>query len=76
MADMKSKMPDLKEIGAIAGKLFKDLKTSVTEIIHDYKEKHADKPEAHHHAKKTSTETPHTEEKPKAKRTPKAKTEK
>ncbi len=41
MSDMKSKMPDLKELGQITSKLFKDIKTSVTEIIDDYKQKHA-----------------------------------
>ena len=39
MSDFKSKLPDLKEVTAIAGKLFKDLKTSVSEIMSDYKEK-------------------------------------
>ena len=42
MSDFKSKLPDLKEVSAIAGKLFKDLKTSVSEIMSDYKEKHAE----------------------------------
>jgi len=39
MNDFKSKLPDLKELGAITGKLFKDLKTSVEENIDDYKKK-------------------------------------
>lgn len=39
MSDFKSKLPDLKELGSITGKLFKDIKTSVTEIVKDYKEK-------------------------------------
>jgi len=34
-----SKLPDLKEIGQIAGKLFTDIKKSVTEICQDYKSK-------------------------------------
>lgn len=38
MSDMKSKMPDLKELAAMTGKLFNDIKTSVSEIIQDYKE--------------------------------------
>ena len=42
MSDLKSKLPDLKEIGDITGKLFNDLKKSVTEIIKDYKKKHAE----------------------------------
>ena len=39
MNDFKSKMPDLKELSSMAGKLFKDVKTSVSEIIDDYKTK-------------------------------------
>lgn len=42
MGDFKSKLPDLKEVVQITGKLFKDIKTSVGEIITDYKQKHAD----------------------------------
>ena len=42
MGDFKSKLPDLKEVMQITGKLFKDLKTSVGEIVSDYKQKHAD----------------------------------
>lgn len=41
MSDFKSKLPDLKELGDITGKLFKDIKSSVSEIINDYKAKHA-----------------------------------
>jgi hypothetical protein len=37
MGDMKSKMPDLKELASMTGKLFNDIKTSVGEIIQDYK---------------------------------------
>lgn len=40
MSDLKSKLPDLNELGSMAGKLYKDLKTSVVEIIDDYKKKH------------------------------------
>lgn len=40
MADMKSMMPDLKDVTSIASKLFKDVKKSVGEIISEYKEKH------------------------------------
>lgn len=39
MSDLKSKMPDLKEVTSIAGKFYKDMKTSVCEIIDDYKKK-------------------------------------
>ena len=34
-----SKFPDLNEITSIAGKLFTDIKRSVTEIVHEYQEK-------------------------------------
>ena len=40
MSDLKSKLPDLNELGSMAGKLYNDLKTSVCEIIDDYKKKH------------------------------------
>ncbi len=39
-----SKMPDLKEIGAMAGKLFTDVKKSIGEIITDYKSKRPEAP--------------------------------
>lgn len=40
MSEQKSKMPDLNEIMGMAGKLFKDIKESVCEIVDDYKNKH------------------------------------
>ena len=39
MAD-KSKLPDMKEISNMAGKLYQDVKKSVTEIYDDYKTNH------------------------------------
>jgi len=39
MSDMKSKLPDLAELGNMAGKLFKDVKSSVCEIADAYKAK-------------------------------------
>ena len=39
MSDMKSKLPDLAELGNMAGKLFKDVKNSVCEIADAYKAK-------------------------------------
>lgn len=42
MSDFKSKLPDLKELSSMTSKLFKSIKTSVEEIIHDYKEKRAE----------------------------------
>ncbi len=41
MSEPKSKMPDLKELASMTSKLFGDIKTSVTQIIHDYKEQRA-----------------------------------
>lgn len=42
MSDFKSKLPDLKELSSMSSKLFHGIKSSVTEIIHDYKEKRAE----------------------------------
>lgn len=42
MGDFKSKLPDLKELGSMTGKLFQDVKKSVGDIIKDYKEKRAE----------------------------------
>ena len=52
MSDLKSKLPDPKELTGMAGKLFGDVKKSVVEIIGIYKEKHKDAPET------TETKTP------------------
>lgn len=46
MSDLKSKIPDLNEITSMAGKLFKDVKQSITEIIADYKESHPQQEES------------------------------
>jgi hypothetical protein len=40
MSDFKSKLPDLKELGEMTTKLYKDIRNSVTEIIGSYKQKH------------------------------------
>ncbi len=45
MSDLKSKLPDINELGAMASKLFTDIKTSVNTIIEDYKLKHPPKPD-------------------------------
>lgn len=45
MSDFKSMLPDFKELASMTNKLYKGLKSSVEEIIHDYKEKRAE-PEA------------------------------
>ncbi len=39
MSDMKSKLPDLSEIGQMASKLFKDIKKSICEIADAYQAK-------------------------------------
>lgn len=59
MSDFKSKLPDMNEIGAIAGKLYKDVKKSVVEIIDDFKKNHPTETKAE--AKKPASEK--TEEK-------------
>lgn len=48
---IKEKLPSLNEVGSMAGKLFKDIKKSVCEIVEDYKAKHP-----------TETKTEHTPE--------------
>jgi hypothetical protein len=40
MNDPKSKLPDFKELGSMAKKLFSDIKNSVCEIFEGYKERH------------------------------------
>ena len=39
MSDKKTTFPDINELGSMAGKLFKDIKSSVSEIICTYKQK-------------------------------------
>lgn len=39
MSDLKSKLPDLKELADMTGKFFKDIKKSVCEIVEDYQKK-------------------------------------
>ena len=36
--DKKSKLPDFKELASMTGKLYNDIKTSVGQIIQDYKD--------------------------------------
>jgi len=64
MSDFKSMLPDFKELGEMTGKLFKDIKNSVYEIVDDYKKKHPSdvKKEAEGSSKK---EKPATEAKKK-----------
>ncbi len=63
MTDSKSKFPDMKELGAIASKLFKDIKNSVTDILEDYKKKRDDasKPAPAKRAPAAHKETPKKE---------------
>lgn len=42
MSDFKSKLPDFKEITAMAGKFFTDVKKSICEIMDEYKKNHSD----------------------------------
>lgn len=69
MSDMKSKLPDLKELASMTGKLYNDLKTSVGQIIQDYKDIRTQsgidgdstegvKPEEPQATKETKTEDP------------------
>ncbi|WP_233491429.1 hypothetical protein [Legionella drancourtii] len=64
---MKSKLPDFKELASMTGKLYNDIKTSVGQIIQDYKDIRAQsgvdgdtseevKPEASKPAKESKTE--------------------
>ena len=41
MNDLKSKLPDLKELSSMSNKLFNGIKNAINEIVHDYKEKRA-----------------------------------
>ncbi len=58
MNDLKSKLPDLNELSSMAGKLYKDLKTSVCEIIDDYKVKHPSPDEARKEPAEKPKESP------------------
>ncbi|KTD68820.1 MULTISPECIES: hypothetical protein [Legionella] len=64
MSDFKSKLPDLKELASMTGKLYTDIKKSVGEIVQNYKENRAQEAEE---AKKTEQthEEPVKEAKPK-----------
>ncbi|MCW8400185.1 hypothetical protein OQJ26_15480 [Legionella sp. PATHC038] len=45
MSDFKSKLPDLKELASMTGKLYTDIKKSVGEIVQNYKENRAQEAE-------------------------------
>lgn len=55
MGDLKSKLPDLKELGEMSNKLFKDIKASVCEIMTSYKQKHPAEKASKPAAKKATT---------------------
>jgi hypothetical protein len=55
MGDLKSKLPDLKELGEMSNKLFKDIKASVCEIMTSYKQKHPAEKASKPAAKKAKT---------------------
>lgn len=57
MSDFKSKLPDLSEIGSMAGKLFKDVRESLSEIISDYKKKRATEKTTANESESTKEET-------------------
>ena len=61
MSDFKSKLPDFKELASMTGKLYKGIKNSVEEIIHDYKEKRAETETAGETEVKTEVKTEATE---------------
>ena len=68
MNDMKSKLPDMEELTSMTTKLFKDIKTSVGEIVADYKKNRAQaakESEAEAKPKTKTTAKPKSEEEPK-----------
>ena len=66
-SNKKSKLPDFKEVTSMAGKLFHDMKKSVSEIIAEYKANHPNEPatEKPKAEKKPASEEPKTEKAPK-----------
>ena len=70
--DKKSKLPDFKELASMTGKLYNDIKTSVGQIIQDYKDLRT---QSGVDDEKTSEEvkpkTPKAPEEPKNKENPK-----
>jgi hypothetical protein len=71
MSDFKSKLPDLKELGSMTSKLFRDIKNSVSEIITDYKQKHPPEPPTENETIVTETKVEVKETVAKAKAQPK-----
>lgn len=59
MSDTKSKLPDMKELASMTGKLFNDIKTSVGQIIQNYKDVRA-QPAADADISTKAPETPKT----------------
>lgn len=62
MSDTKSKLPDMKELTSITKKFFSDMKTSVDQIIKDYKEVRAKQTMSEEAKSKTTAKTKKEEE--------------
>ena len=56
MSDLKSKLPDLQELSSMTSKLYHGIKNSITEIVHDYKEKRAGQENAEQQAATMATQ--------------------
>jgi hypothetical protein len=59
MSDPKSKLPDFQEVSTMVSKFFKDVKTSLGEIIVEYRKKRKDQPASKSTAHKPAAK-PHT----------------
>ncbi|KTD30831.1 hypothetical protein Lmor_2938 [Legionella moravica] len=57
MSDFKSKLPDFKELTSMTTKLYKGIKSSVEEIIQDYKQKREQQETPAEEVKKEATKT-------------------
>ncbi|MFT4059986.1 MAG: hypothetical protein QM652_10610 [Legionella sp.] len=65
MSDTKSKIPDFKELASMSGKLFNDIKTSIGQIIQDYKDLRAQSGINDDGTEEVKAETPKTTKKDK-----------
>lgn len=67
MSDFKSKLPDFKELTSMGSKLFKGIKSSIDEIINDYKQKRTEEEapkRAHEAAEPVKKASPQASKKP------------
>ena len=62
MSANKSNLPDFNELTAMASKLFKDLQSSVSQIVDEYKKKRESAPEPK--PEETSEKKPDNDDKP------------